>query len=136
MKRRYAGLTALYCGIIFLMSSKSAPPTSDWEIFSFPASDKIAHALLYAGLATIVSFGLWRSNDTIRPALHFGIPVIFSVFYGLSDEIHQVYVAERSFELMDLLADGIGATIVQVALCRYVWPWGKQEVHGGSPGGE
>ena len=108
----------------------------DWEIFSFPALDKIAHALLYGGLAGIVSIGLWRSNETLRPAFHFGIPVVFSVLYGFSDEIHQIYVPERSFEFMDLLADGIGATIVQVALCGYTWPSGARETHGGSPPGE
>ena len=83
IKTRYVGATALYCGIIFLMSSQSEPPTADWEFFSFPASDKILHALLYAGLAGIISVGLWRSNDALRPALHFWMPVVFSVIFKL-----------------------------------------------------
>jgi len=135
MKLRYVGATVLYCGMIYWMSSQSSPPTGDWSLFSFPAADKLAHALLYAGLTTIVSFGLWRSNESLRPALQFWLPVVFSVFYGLSDEIHQLYVAERNFDLMDLLADGIGATIVQVALCKVVWP-GGQKMKWGSPSGE
>jgi len=135
MKFRYIGATALYCSMIFWMSAQSSPPTGDWGLFSFPGSDKIAHAILYAGLATVVSFGLWRSNETIRPALQFWIPIIFSIFYGLSDEIHQLYVANRTFDLMDLLADAIGATIVQVALCKVVWP-GGQKMQQRSPSGD
>lgn len=136
MKARYVCATAIYCGIIFLMSSRSDPPTPDWEIFFFPAFDKIAHALLYGGLAATVSIGLWRSNGALRPALHFGIPIVFSVLYGFSDEIHQIFVPERTFEFMDLLADGIGATIVQVALCAYMWPSGARETRAPSPPGE
>ncbi|WP_226580903.1 VanZ family protein [Halobacillus litoralis] len=36
------------------------------------------------------------------------LAAVFSMFYGLVDEIHQWYVPERSFTMTDLLKDGIG----------------------------
>ena len=124
-KKRYAVATLLYCGAIFALSSQSQPPAGDWSFLDLPGMDKVAHGILYAGLAGVVSVGLWRSNETVRAPVHFWIPVLFALLYGLSDEVHQNYVPERSFDWMDLLADGVGATIVQVPLCAYLWPEAK-----------
>ncbi len=121
LKKRYICATVLYCGLIFLSSSQSHPPDANWDFLAFPGADKLVHGLLYAGLAAVVSVGIWRSNETIRASLHFWIPITFAVLYGFSDEVHQIYVLERTFDLMDLLADGVGATIVQVPLCGYLW---------------
>ncbi len=120
LKKRYIYATVLYCGLIFLLSAQSDPPAPGWSLLAFSGVDKLAHGVLYAGLAAVVSVGIWKSNETIRASLHFWIPVAFAVVYGLSDEIHQIYVPERTFDWMDLLADGVGATIVQVPLCRYL----------------
>ena len=124
-KKRYAVATLLYCGMIFTLSSQSEPPAADWGLLDLPGMDKVAHGILYAGLAGLVSFGLRRSNETVRAPVHFWIPVLFASLYGLSDEVHQLYVPERSFDWMDLLADGLGATIVQVPLCANLWPGAK-----------
>ncbi len=124
-KKRYAVATLLYCGVIFALSSRSEPPGADWGFFALPKMDKVAHGILYAGLAGVVSLGIRRSNETVRAPVQFWIPVVFALLYGLSDEIHQLYVPERSFDWMDLLADGLGATIVQVPLCAYLWPKAK-----------
>ena len=121
LKKRYIFATALYCSLIFLLSSRSDPPTADWGFLAFPGADKLGHGVLYAGLAAVVSVGVWRSNETIRASLHFWAPIAFALIYGFSDEIHQIYVPERTFDWMDLLADGVGATIVQVPLCGYLW---------------
>ena len=45
-------------------------------------------------------------------------PVLFSMFYALTDEIHQIYVPGRAFELKDLLIDSLGA--VCAALTTYL----------------
>ena len=104
LKKRYICATVLYCGLIFLLSSQSDPRAADWGFLAFPGADKLVHGLLYAGLAAVVSVGVWRSNETIRASLHFWIPITFAVIYGFSDEVHQIYVPERTFDWMDLLA--------------------------------
>lgn len=118
IKLRYVFLTAAYCGIIFYLSSQSEPPTLD---VSFPGADKVAHAVLYAGLAATLSLGIHRSNDAPNPSLHFVVPIVFAAVYGVSDEIHQIFVPERTFSLLDLAADAFGAGAIQVVLCFYVW---------------
>ena len=124
-KKRYAVATLLYCGVIFALSAQSEPPGTEWSFLDLPGIDKVAHAILYAGLAGVVSLGIWRSNESVRAPIRFWIPVLFALLYGLSDEIHQIYVPERSFDWMDLLADGVGATIVQVPLFAYLRPDAK-----------
>jgi len=38
--------------------------------------------------------------------------LILSLFFGLVDEIHQMYVPFRSFSIDDLIKDGIGVIVV------------------------
>ncbi len=116
LKIRYMLIIASYCAAIFWLSHQSDPPIPQKEAFSFPGADKLAHTILYAGLALVVSVGLYRSNETLTPRTQWFAPVIFAILYGLSDEIHQLYVPQREFEWLDLLADGTGATIAQYGL--------------------
>ena len=36
--------------------------------------------------------------------------IAFATLFGLTDEIHQLWVPHRSFSLLDLLTDTVGAT--------------------------
>ena len=79
----------------------------DW-----PHSDKLVHFTLFGGLAGVVAAGLWRSNHPApAPKRLFWSAAGFTALYGLSDEIHQLFVPSRSFDPLDLLADAVGATI-------------------------
>ena len=89
-KKRYAVATLIYCGVIFSLSSQSEPPAADWGFLDLSGMDKVAHGSLYAGLAAVVSLGIRRSNETVRAPVHFWIPVLFALLYGLSDEVHQI----------------------------------------------
>jgi len=120
----YALLTAMYCAGIFYLSSRPNLPDAPAPWFEFEGMDKLAHATLYGGLAGVVSLGLWRSSHSIARPWHFAIPIAFALAYGLTDEIHQRYVPNRTFEWLDLLADGVGATIVQAVLCPVLWRQG------------
>lgn len=124
MKLHYVILSAAYCVAIFWLSSEPDPPVST---DAFPGADKGAHAMLYAGLAAIVSVGLRRSDNPITPATQFAVPALFAAFYGLTDEIHQIFVPNRSFDLLDLLADAAGALAIQVILCVYIWRLFRRE---------
>ena len=93
-------------------------------------SDKSAHWLGYTGFSvTIVrafAGGLPRAI-TARTAL---AAVMMATAYGATDEFHQMFVAGRSAELMDLAADGLGA-IVGAAAC---WAWGIISIRGRARG--
>jgi VanZ family protein len=99
-------------GAIFYASSLSDPP--------LPANtDKPLHWLAYLGLAIVVvralAGGLPR-RITARVAL---TAVLVTVMYGVTDEVHQLYVPGRSAELLDLAADAAGACAG--TLVCYVW---------------
>lgn len=87
---------------------------------SIDGLDKIAHLLLFGLLAT----HLCRYPDRPEARLSWGqgifaICVVF--FFGLSDELHQAQNPYRTFELADLAADFIGATVAVVLYQRVAW---------------
>jgi VanZ family protein len=116
----YIIATAAYCGLIWQMSSDTTPPK--WELpWQIEGLDKVLHAAVYAVLAAIVSVGIWRSGKPVSLWAQCFVPVLFAALYGLSDEIHQLYVPNRNFDIGDLLADTAGATIAQSILCYAYW---------------
>ena len=119
-QRKYAAAVILYCAFIFVISAQSEPPKPKFGIH-IPGLDKIAHAVLFGGLAAVVSVGMRKSNPGLRREIQFYGPIAFALLYGLSDEIHQVFVPLRTFEVMDLVADGLGALAAQVVLCGVLW---------------
>lgn len=116
MKIRYLALTALYCAGIFWLSSKPNPPDVP---LPFAGADKLMHAILYAGLTAIVSVGIRRSNRQVTFWVQAAVPLVFAAVYGLTDEIHQIFVPTRSFDPLDLAANVTGAAIMQAMLLAW-----------------
>ena len=69
------------------------------------------HVLEY----TLLGFLMARSLRLMTVSRHTAALVALSTalcfFYGLSDEIHQVFIPSRAFQLTDLLLDSIGALV-------------------------
>lgn len=118
MKWYYYVLTAMYCGLLFYLSSQSELPDTGAV---FPLGDKAAHMIAYGGLAGLVSVGIRRSNEFVLPVVQWSVPIAFTVFYGFTDEVHQAFVPVRTFEWGDLVADGAGACLAQAVLCGMWW---------------
>lgn len=118
MKLRYVLLTAAYCAGIFWLSSRPIDIRPEW---TFPGQDKLAHIFLYGGLAAVISVGLRRARRPAAPIVQFYFPIVFAVLYGISDEIHQLFVPSRSCDMMDALADLMGAAMTQWLLCFRYW---------------
>ena len=99
---------ALWCMIIFIQSSFATPDM----LPTWPYSDKIGHAGIY-GLLSILfcrafnTVAAWRG----RGGKLFVTAVVLTTLYGGLDEWHQSFVAARSADLMDLLADFVGAMV-------------------------
>lgn len=92
----------LYAALIFYFSS--LPSTFVPPLFA--GFDKIVHFFEYLPLGFLVS----RALDAGFKKNIFLITLSLVFFYGLSDEIHQLFVATRQFSLMDLTFDIIGAS--------------------------
>lgn len=105
----------LYMTLIFSLSSVSDVPALPGGM-----SDKSAHALLYAGLGILLVRALAGGRGTKVGAGTFALTILIAAVYGLSDEIHQLFVPGRQFDLRDLAADGIGAAVA----AGLGWAWG------------
>lgn len=118
MNWKYALAALVYCGLIFLESSRAIPYQLDQSI---PGMDKVVHAAMYGVLAGIVSLGMRRSGRSYSPRMQFLLPVLFALAYGISDEIHQRFVPGRNFDPWDILANTAGAVLVQYYLVARRW---------------
>jgi len=77
----------------------------------FPFDDKVFHFAAYALLATLtardlIAEKLFRSLTRIKI-----IAIFFACLFGLSDEIHQAFVASRDASAGDFLADCAGSIL-------------------------
>ena len=79
----------------------------EWVVrtFDFTADHDWGHLVAYFTLGAAVCWGL-RQHGIPYPWI---AAFYFTWFYGLTDELHQLAVPGRDFELTDLLANGIGA---------------------------
>ena len=101
----------LYAGTIFYLSAQSHPE-DDLPSFLFEdISDKVLHAVEYAGLGVLCyrAFRWGVSGQVASYALLFAI--VTASLYGMTDEAHQLFVPFRESSWQDWLADTIGAII-------------------------
>jgi VanZ family protein len=99
--------------LIFFLSSRADPQVPE---FLLPVPDKAMHALLYAGLGTLVARALaggWFRPVTLKTA---AVAVAVASIYGISDELHQYFVPSRQMDAADLVADAAGASFASIAL--------------------
>jgi VanZ family protein len=73
--------------------------------------DKLVHFLVYGLLGILfllpLAEGRW-SGVTARTAV---LAVVFSMVYGISDELHQRFTPDRTSDALDVIADTIGAGV-------------------------
>ena len=103
--------------IIFTLSSQPAVKLPDIQN---PYMDKIAHVIEYfiLGVCTIRIFELWSKKEKLkrfsRKVLVYLLPFLCVVLFGLMDEIHQIFVEGRTFDLIDLAMDTLGMSAAVV----------------------
>ncbi len=72
----------------------------------FSLQDKVHHFIAFFTLGycllRICNFKKWSKTFTVI------VVVLFGTIYGLTDEIHQLYVPNRQFDWFDLVADFLG----------------------------
>jgi VanZ family protein len=101
-----------YMAFIFGLSSVSHPP-------SLPGgADKPLHSLLYGGLGFLFARAVAGGMGRVKP-VHVLASVVFGALYGASDELHQYFNPPRNVELLDVVADAVGAAAGAAAL--YAW---------------
>jgi len=109
-------------GLIFYLSSYPMKI----EVPSFSYSDKLVHIVEYGILASFVYLALRGTNLAKYHLL--GLAFAIAFLYGVSDEIHQYFVPGRDADVLDVVADGIGALCFPLTF-QYLsdrWKGGKR----------
>ena len=92
--------------LIFVLSSQSGLRVSEDASVDGPLRT-LAHFVVYALLAAALSLAIGGpARSSARTA---GMAFALAVLYGLSDEVHQAFVPDRTGALDDLAVDALGA---------------------------
>ncbi len=89
-------------------------------IFHLPFADKVIHMGLFGSLALSLFFHFEQySNISFRSIRTKAVTLIVCILFGIGMEYYQKYfVPSRSFDVIDMLADAMGAL---VALPFFNW---------------
>ncbi|MBU0581278.1 MAG: VanZ family protein, partial [Candidatus Margulisbacteria bacterium] len=100
-----------YMILIFILSSCPAPEVVSFfpTIFGLDTS----HMLEYGLLAILYSYALQKTSKA-NERTFFLLPVLLAFLYGITDEIHQMFVITRSSTVNDLIANFTGAALFQL----------------------
>jgi VanZ family protein len=91
----------LYMGVIFYLSHQPTVPIP----MKFPHQDKVMHFGAYFLLAAFLAHAIYPAGHKRR----FWLALVIASLYGVSDEIHQMFVPGRDASVLDWLADTGGA---------------------------
>ena len=108
---------ALYAGAIFYMSAQPHPEEQLPSFLLKEVSDKVLHVVEYAVLGGLCYRAFrWGLNGQVA-ARALLIAIVTASLYGVTDEVHQLFVPFRESSWQDWLADTIGAVIGALS-CR------------------
>ena len=112
------GPAIAWAALIFLLSAQPGLKISSDASVDGPARH-IAHGFVYTVLVLLIVHGLGALGRplTLRTVLIAGA---MSVAYGISDEVHQLFVPDRTGQAIDVGYDTIGTAIG----LTIAWVWG------------
>lgn len=117
-------LVAAVAIIIFYLSHQTSTESSETsdsligliseligKVFSENFIRTFAHFCEFAGLGFLVCNLIFAIKDKLKPILS----ILLSIGYSVTDEIHQIFIPGRAFQLIDLAVD-LGGIILGVAV--------------------
>jgi VanZ family protein len=116
LRWRWLWPAAAYAALVFLLSSLSNP--FPFEPTGLLTLDKLLHFVEYAVLGALLAWGLSRAGMALASG-GLWAAVVGSV-YGLTDELHQAFVPNRSADARDWLADTAGALAGALAVVAFL----------------
>lgn len=101
----------IWAGLLLFIGGRSNVPRVETDL----PLDKAAHFVLYGILGALATLGWMRAGR--RPRLLWVL--LLALLVGVADEVHQRFVAHRSSELLDLVADAAGMAVAALVILRY-----------------
>lgn len=89
--------------------------------------DKFLHFFAYGFLGALFFRALRNSYPHYSSWVLILLSITFAGMYGMSDEIHQMFVASRSADAMDWLADVVGGAAGVYGFFRMTKPTNSGE---------
>lgn len=116
----WAYLPALsWATLIFILSAQGLLPSFELSTVDY-IFKKLAHMFVYA----VLYYLFWRAvQKTVAPPqrrIHWALPMLLTLVYAISDELHQNFVPGRYGTLRDIGYDMLGAFIVFLRQYRYI----------------
>lgn len=122
VKSRYL-LLAVWAVIILVLCGLPPQDVEKMKLFNFPQLDKFVHMALYLGFGLFVMAVLTLHKRLRGTKTIYLIAIAICALYGWIIELLQRYLfVGRSYELLDLLADIIGAVL---GVLLYNWLSGR-----------
>jgi pimeloyl-ACP methyl ester carboxylesterase/VanZ family protein len=110
--------------LIFALSDQSRPPQPP-GVEGIPFIDKLQHTAEYGILAALLLLALRRSHRApgwAPAALDPAVAILLAAAYAATDEVHQMFVAERSADVVDWVFDVLGASLFAWGLAAHIAP--------------
>lgn len=103
----------LWMVFIFSLSSQRSVGVTHTYIYDFMIFKSI-HMIEYA----VLYFLFFRAFFSLKLSLvyQFIFPVVISIFFAASDEIHQLFVTSREGTIRDVLIDTVGIIIMYILI--------------------
>ncbi len=108
----------LWMGFIFYLSSRHQTITTHVYAYDFMTL-KTFHIIEYFILNFLVFRSLYFRNNKKNMKQAIYVATVFSVLFAFSDEVHQVFVMNRTGCFRDTLIDSIGIAINYVIVLKY-----------------
>ncbi|MBU4511314.1 VanZ family protein [bacterium] len=107
-------LLIIYSVVIFIFSSR--PEVGVEQLFY--GQDKVMHFFTY-GIQAFLCLAALSDKILLLKLFHYFLALIFSVSYGIFNEIYQYFIPEREFSLGDILANSLG--IITFLILVYIF---------------
>lgn len=107
-----------HMALIYYLSSRSSFPVEvpPWAFYA----DKIVHAVIF-GMLGLLFLRAWLQGKWQKINLRVScITIVFVLFYGISDEVHQMFVPNRQPSIGDIVADVFGGILVVCIISYFV----------------
>lgn len=109
-----------HMALIYYLSSRSSFPVEvpPWAFYA----DKVVHAVIF-GMLGLLFVRAWLQGNWQNINLSAScITVAFVLLYGISDEVHQMFVPNRQPSIGDIVADVLGGIVVVIIIGYFAKP--------------
>lgn len=102
----------LYIVLIFIISSRAVWPIPLGRVTNFSYEYEVKHVIEFAVLG-ILMFRAFNHSENIKiKKTALLLAFAFTTFYGITDELHQLFVPGKICSGIDMFADSVGACFI------------------------